>query len=424
MTEQLGIDLNARSHPLRASLSVEMHLRRLPRFSPPARMMQIVTVLGEGEMAASDAHAAAIAKMAGEALPERARYAVFQIGDVAVVWERHTEFATYSFIREGKFGSPLDEAFGEVPREVVAGMPGAVIRATQILILGRKSSDPSPEELGALFESDGLVICDVAGGSARVFSDFRLHDNGFGLLIVADRGLEGDEAAQLVQRLQELGNYRNMALLGLPLAQALTPEVTALERRLAALTSAMSEEASDDDQLLAELSYLSAELARIGAETRYRMSATRAYSTISAERLEQLAPTPVRGHQTLTDFTERRLMPAVRTCDSFTKRIDDLSQRAGWNSALLRTRIDTELAKQNHGLLDSMNSRTEAQLRLQQAVEGLSVVAISYYAIGLISYVLPAIPGVDKAVALAIIVPLVVLSVALVARRVRRAIAH
>ena len=34
-----------------------------------------------------------------------------------------------------------------------------------------------------------------------------------------------------------------------------------------------------------------------------------------------------------------------------------------------------------------MNKRAAQQLRLQQAVEGLSVVAISYYLAGLVSYV-------------------------------------
>lgn len=419
-TERL--DLNARSHALRASLSVEMHLRRLPHFTTPARLMQIVTVLGEGGMAAADAHAAAIGELAGTPIAPRARYAQFTLDGVDVVWERHTEFATYTFIHQGAFETPFANAFGSVPHRIVADMPGEVIRATQIAVLGQGAPDPTTDELAAMFAMDGLIVCDVAGGIARVFSDFRLHADGFGWLIVADRGMAGEEAAQIVQRLQELGNYRNMALLGLPLAQTLTPQVTALEKRLAALTASMSERASEDETLLDELSYLSAELARIAAETRYRMSATRAYSTISAERLGQLAPIPVRGYQTLTDFTERRLMPAVRTCDSFTARLDDLSQRASWNSELLRTRIDTALARQNHELLASMNRRTQLQLRLQQAVEGLSVVAIAYYMVSLIAYVLDGIQGINKPLAMALIVPAVLIVVGVVARRVRATI--
>jgi hypothetical protein len=78
------------------------------------------------------------------------------------------------------------------------------------------------------FAEDDLIVCDVADGRARIWSDVRLHADGFGRLLIVDNGLEGAEPAQLVQRLQELGNYRNMALLGLPLAQRLTPQLTAL----------------------------------------------------------------------------------------------------------------------------------------------------------------------------------------------------
>jgi uncharacterized membrane-anchored protein len=63
-----------------------------------------------------------------------------------------------------------------------------------------------------------------------------------------------------------------------------------------------------------------------------------------------------------------------------------MSQRLSWISDLLRTRVDTELARQNRDLLASMDRRTRLQLRLQQAVEGLSVVAISYYLVGLVGH--------------------------------------
>jgi len=232
-----------------------------------------------------------------------------------------------------------------------------------------------------------------------------------------------DEPAQLVLRLQELGNYRNMALLGLPLAQRLTPDVSRLEARLAGLTASVSERVSQDDSLLDELTYLSAELARLLAETRYRMSATRAYAQLSLDRLETLGIGRIPGYQTLADFTERRLTPAVRTCDSFSARLADLSQRAAWTSELLRTRIDIALAKQNRDLLESMNTRTQLQLRLQQTVEGLSVVAISYYAVALIGY-LAAPAHAYKEWVMVAAVPAVFAGAWLFARRLRQGLAE
>lgn len=375
--------------------------------------MQILTMLGEDGGAAARAHIDALAAGAEMLVPIAEKYAVMSLGDVTLVWERHTEFATYTLLRAGGFDTPFDAGhFEPALSAIVATMPGEIVRATQIALVDRDTPDPTARDCEHWFAAEATVICDVADGAARILSDFRLHADGYGRLLVLDRDLAGDEPAQLVMRLQELGNYRNMALLGLPLAQRLTPAVTLLEGRLSELTRAVSERTSEDDELLDELTYLSAELARLVAETRYRMSATRAYAQLSSDRLASLRIGAVRGYQTLADFTERRLTPAVRTCDSFSARLEDLSQRAAWTSALLRTRIDIALAKQTRDLLTSMDRRTHLQLRLQQTVEGLSVVAISYYLVALVGYLLGAIPGLPHDRAMAVAVPIVLAGVA------------
>ena len=71
-------------------------------------------------------------------------------------------------------------------------------------------------------------------------------------------------------------------------------------------------------------------------------------------------------------------------------RKESLETRIARAGTLLRTRVDVALEEQNATLLRSMNRRATLQLRLQETVEGLSVVAISYYTIGLVSYVLKA----------------------------------
>ena len=413
--------MTIRSHPLRSALSEEMHVRRLPRFAAPCRLLQIVSLLGEDPAGLARVHIALLTAAAHTLVPASGRYAVLDLDGVTLVWERHTEFATYTLLRPGAFDAPFDPAlFEPVQSTILADMPGEIIRATQLAFIDARHPDPASADLERWFESEAMIVCDVADGLATVTSDFRLHEDGYGRLLVLDRGLQRDEPAQLLLRLQELGNYRNMALLGLPLAQRLTPAVTGLEARLAGLTHDVSERASEDDRLLDELTFLSAELARLLAETHYRMSATRAYGQLSIDRLASLKIGAVRGYQTLADFTERRLTPALRTCESFSARLDDLSQRASWTSELLRTRIDIALAKQNRDLLSSMDRRTRMQLRLQQTVEGLSVVAISYYLVALLNYLFGALSGHDHAVAMTAAVPAVLIIVALSIWRLRR----
>jgi uncharacterized membrane-anchored protein len=63
-----------------------------------------------------------------------------------------------------------------------------------------------------------------------------------------------------------------------------------------------------------------------------------------------------------------------------------LSQRVSRVSNLLRTRVEIEQQQSSQALLGAMNRRQGLQLKLQSTVEGLSVAAITYYIVGLVSY--------------------------------------
>jgi uncharacterized membrane-anchored protein len=134
------------------------------------------------------------------------------------------------------------------------------------------------------------------------------------------------------------------------------------------------------------------------------------------------------GVQTLREFTERRLAPAMRTVESVRERQDLLAARIARAAHLLRTRVDVALEHQNRDLLHSMNQRAQLQLRLQETVEGLSVVVLSYYLVGLLSYAVKALAKLglplnpDLATGLAI--PLVLAGVGLGMQRLRRHVMH
>jgi uncharacterized membrane-anchored protein len=87
------------------------------------------------------------------------------------------------------------------------------------------------------------------------------------------------------------------------------------------------------------------------------------------------------------------LLPATRTCASFSARLEALSVRIERATSLLRTRVEMLLQSQNAALLQSMDRNAERQLRLQRVVEGLSVVAVSYYAVSLLSSLLQVVAG-------------------------------
>ncbi|HTY94357.1 MAG TPA: DUF3422 domain-containing protein [Steroidobacteraceae bacterium] len=420
--------IKRQSHSQRQALTEEMHGRQFPAFVAPARVLQLVILISEAEAEASRHHARALCEAFGASSPVVGRYTSVALGDRRFFWEQHSEFATYTLIVPGAFADPFSEPLHSVlPVAWLAELPGPILRATQIALLSRSSPEPASHELDLWFRPDELVSCDVLGGEARIWSNYRVHEDGLGRLLIRDRSLTGDgDPSRLVQRLQELGNYRNAALLGLPVAQRLTPSLSQLERRLAALSAEIARGGARDEVLMYQLSFLSAELAGLTAETSYRMSASKAYAQIVSDRLRDLGIVRVPGFQTLSDFTERRLTPAIRTCQSFSQRCEELSARAAWASSLLRARIETALERQNGDLLASMNRRAHLQLRLQQTVEGLSVIAISYYAVGVLGYCAKAtahfLPGFDPNIALGVLALPIVVAVWLLMRRLHRSL--
>lgn len=367
-------------HPLRRGLVREMHLRRFPQVPVPCEIVQMVWVIEEAEREQERRMMDAAPGGIDFAIDEEARHVSATAKSGATfIWEKHTEASTITAI--------LPPEAQEGQRKIVDWMenwPGAVVRATRLTI--EADEDAAARRFDEMeFYEDDLVSCHLSGG-ARLWSDFGIHE-GYGRTLIAANGAPPRDLGRIVQRVQELGNYRNMALLGFPLVQQYGPQLGALERRLADYGQMLeSDPKSDDEALLDQLTGLSAELALIRVETGYRLGATRAYAEIAANRLEKLEVRRIPGFPSLTDFTERRLLPAIRTCESFESRLGDLSERADGVIALLNTRIDTRIKAQNRDLLSSMESSLGIQLRLQSLIEGLSIIAATYYAVGLIAY--------------------------------------
>ena len=133
------------------------------------------------------------------------------------------------------------------------------------------------------------------------------------------------------------------------------------------------------------------------------------------------------GRQTFAEFMTRRFDPAMRTCRSAEERLADLSARAERAANLLRTRVDVANQAQNVEVLRAMDRRAALQLRLQETVEGLSVVAISYYAVNLAEHVFAPVAErahISSGTLLAILTVPVVLVVWYMVRRIRARLGH
>jgi uncharacterized membrane-anchored protein len=308
-------------------------------------------------------------------------------------------------------------------------MPGEVMVAAHAALIAGGPDPPDSEALAARhFAGNALVGAGIAGGAGIALTDCRIHA-GFARLLVFDRGMTPRQAGRMMQRLLEIDTYRMMALLALPVARSLTPALTSSERELAQITSTLAGAGeSDEPALLDRLTRLEAGIESIESQHHYRFAAAAAYYELVQRRIEELRETRIQGMQNFQEFTERRLAPAMNTCQAVSSRLDSLSQRVARATQLLSTRVDVSRERQNQGVLESMNRRAEAQLRLQQTVEGLSVAAITYYIVGLVGYAAKGLRGaglgVNPDLAMGISIPVVVVIVALGIRKVRKVVLH
>lgn len=277
----------------------------------------------------------------------------------------------------------------------------------------------------ASFDPTSLCHSEVKNGQASIYTDFRQNGDGLTPILIVDRGLSEAATGPLVQRLLDIETYRTLAMLGLPLAQTLSPEIRRIEGGLTGITRQMKANPREDaDDVLAQITRHAADLEANAALSLYRFGASRAYYGIVQERIRTLAENTIPGFETLGFFLERRLAPAMRTCQSVEERQANLSRKLTRANSLVRSWIDVELERQNGSLLTAMNHRAELQLRLQQTVEGLSVAAISYYVVGLFGYLAKAIGHqympIDAGVLTGLFVPFAVAAVWWTVRRIRK----
>ncbi len=418
-------------HPDRIRLNNELHARPFYTLPTPARISHVAMLTGEGGGAADREHVIRMCERIGVDPPAPdARHFVIDGGSFRLRWERHAEFSTYTVIvprlGEDPFRYP---AIGKVPGEWLRGLPGQRLVAVHLALLVA-GDRPEQDKLAEWLVSEGMLASRALDDAAEIRTDLRIHEDGFSRIVVHNLSMNAKRSGRLVQRLLEIETYRMMALLALPLAHEQSGEIARIEDALSRIVNTMGQQAKLEDErsLLRELTALAAAAERSIAATAYRFSAAAAYHALVRSRIEALREQAIEGNQSARSFIERRLSPAMRTCQTVRERQEKTARRVARAADLLRTRIDVAIEEQNRDLLASMNRRARLQLRMQEMVEGLSVVAISYYALGLIGYVLKALKPLGLPVAPAIVqgaaLPVVMATIWLGVRHLRRHIGH
>ncbi len=422
----------ASDHPSRSELASEVHARPFLQIAAPARVTHLA--LFDGQPARDPNLHFQLAKDFCAAIdiapPELgARHLSFSADGLQVKWERHTEFSTLTLVGASGGGEPFahwHEASPVPMAEWHSRLSGLCLGALQIEVLQGAAGQAARAHRHDWFAAGSLVGSRVLGGG-EVWCDWQVGKDGFSRILVLDLDFRENQVGRLVQRLAEIETYRLMALLALPIARDMLGKLENLDAALGHVMQRMTSEQAggDDTDLLLNLTQLAGQVEALSAGAN-RFSAAKAYHQLVLARIHELREERIEGVPTIGEFMERRLLPAMDTCRTVQQRQSDLAERISRAIDLLRTRVNLVQERQITELLRGMNQTASTQLKLQHAVEGLSVVAISYYGISLIGHVLEALHDgglhFNARVVEAALIPLIMGVTFLMIRGVRRRI--
>ncbi len=382
-------------HPLRYQLANELHARPFPALEVPSTIAYLALKKNQ-DAAARDrsldmAHLIDLLDRHGAPHPKPgATHYSGQIGRHVLSWESHAEFVSYTAIVNGNGGRPFDPADFEVfPDDWLEKAPGVRITSALLRVAPRKDDAALEKDIADWFVSESVAVARVLESCAIIAGDFRIDPAGHQrFLISAEPDIGHRRAGRIMQRLCEIETYKAMSMLGFSRVRGMEPRMGEMEDRLSRIIGGLGAGEDEAEETLSELLDITAEMEALAAQSSFRFGATGAYKQIVEQRIEVLREERFGGRQTFSEFMMRRYDPAMRTVESARRRLDAMVERARRAGELLRTRVDVERSAQNQALLESMDRRADLQLRLQRTVEGLSVVAISYYAVSLAGYLL------------------------------------
>ncbi|NOQ63417.1 MAG: DUF3422 family protein [Methyloprofundus sp.] len=418
------------NHSQRFSLHNEIHARPPIPLKSPVSASLLALKLNTQERIEERNHLESLCQRFGiNPPPAEATHFIASFDHFLFHWEQHGEFSSYSFYVNSvdttePFAKP---ALDYAPMDWLDKLTGQTMLAIHAIILPADAQQLNVENVSRYFEGNTVVGATVTGRDAQAFTDFRIHKDGFSRFVILDKKLQSQQAGRLMQRLFEIEIYRVMSLLAFPLAQELSPKVSEYEQRLSKITNTMAEPECDDGQLLDKMTLLAAEVESHISRSQFRFGAAEAYYKIVEQRISDIREERIQGIQTIGEFLSKRMHPAVSSCKSTSRRFRLLSERISNASQLLRTRVDISIERQNQALLTSMNLRAKIQLRFQETVEGLSIVAITTYIISLIHSAAKALQstqliGVNPDLISGIAIPFVLVFVAIAARRLHKQI--
>ncbi len=403
------------NHPDRSKIYNEAHIRPFPVLSNQCEILQFTLLHEKMEQGEEYEHLNSLIKLLdGKIVSDSPRAVCFETSNLEVRWQRHVEFSSYFFLIKDCGRIPFETSPLEViPEEWIKNVEGILVSSLRVAIQPLTMDPTNSSSIEELFGHKELVSCSVKHGNAYLWSDFQLKKDGCEWILIQNGDLNPWQLGRLAQRVIELETYRILALLVSPLVKELGKKLDKIDFSLLLVSDHIIRIESFEDQklLLGKLSSLAADI-EILRSNDYRFSASNAYFQLTLERLEEIQDEKIKGYFSVHGFLSRRILPVMRTADYTRQRISDISERISNARELLQANINLKIEEQNQTLLMDMEKRSTLQLQLQEAVEGLSIAAISYYMVSLLKLIFGGLKTaglpINKDLATGIAVPIVI----------------
>ncbi|UVJ45280.1 DUF3422 domain-containing protein [Pseudomonas sp. LS1212] len=408
-------------HALRFELHNELHSRPSIYFNEPAHVFHLALLERDGALEEVIGRLYASPATDNQQVQQQAQ-GLLKLDGHDLKWERHTEFLSLTLVVPRSADAELWPTFPESLTALVRGHEHLLINATQILV----ESEQSWAGETARYGFKDPAGSHIGSGDAIVWSDFKLTEGGSNRLLLINRSLNAYRLGRMVRRLLEIETYRMMASLALPVAKEVSQQLKVFDEQWARLSDQNAIANSATARLiLSDISALSARIVRTTAQTRQRFSAAEAYAQIVFERIAELRESHLGDCQRLGVFIERRFKPTVRYCLATNQRLERLSDSVANLGELLQARVQVEVEEQNTEILHSLHTRATTQIKIQKAVEGLSIIAITYYLLSLFKLLYGGLHSLGLDIspkeATLFLAPLAVLIIGATALRIRKA---
>ncbi|MHB8481349.1 MAG: DUF3422 family protein [Nitrospiria bacterium] len=311
-----------------------------------------------------------------------------------VFWRLHTEYYSFQiWYFPAESNRPTSFGAMNLPEPVFQLSPVGDQITSVDMVLGVQSQPPTQDDLRTSFKGPEIFSSKILNGTISLYTDFMPGIDSRVRFLVCSEDIHylKEKAFFIVESLSFLENYHHLILFPLDEFNQNMSQIFLLEKDQVIKREEISRglEASSPKQFKEWLILLTrslVEVNRIGDKVRYNLASAAPYDSILSITLQDLKEVPIGDCLPLNYYITRKIRGIADGYQRLNDRIDALNKALEGTIAVLRTRVDMAMEEQNLSLLKSVDQTTKNQVLLQQTVEGLSVIVLTYYMTGLFNY--------------------------------------